>query len=76
MDEAQLKNEGVYQTFESITQHTEIPGWSDGFLITLLRLYQVQCAQLTFDIVIFGQSCLLLALLLTCFLIFFRLSFS
>jgi aconitate hydratase 2/2-methylisocitrate dehydratase len=25
MDEAQLKKEGVYQTFESLTQHTEIP---------------------------------------------------
>ena len=28
MDEAQLKKEGVYQTFESLTQHTEIPGCS------------------------------------------------
>lgn len=28
MDEAQLKKEGVYQTFESITQHTETPGCS------------------------------------------------
>jgi aconitate hydratase 2/2-methylisocitrate dehydratase len=26
--EAQLKKEGVYQTFESLTQHTEIPGCS------------------------------------------------
>lgn len=28
MDEAQLKKEGIYQTFESITQHTETPGCS------------------------------------------------
>ena len=28
MDEAQLKKEGIYQTFESLTQHTEIPGCS------------------------------------------------
>jgi aconitate hydratase 2 / 2-methylisocitrate dehydratase len=28
MDEAQLRAEGVYETFESITQHTEIPGCS------------------------------------------------
>ncbi|VVH65517.1 Aconitate hydratase 2 (EC [uncultured Gammaproteobacteria bacterium] len=28
MDEAQLKKEGVYQTFESLTQHTETPGCS------------------------------------------------
>lgn len=28
MDEAQLKTEGIYNTFESITQHTEIPGCS------------------------------------------------
>jgi aconitate hydratase 2/2-methylisocitrate dehydratase len=28
MDEAQLKTEGIYQTFESITQHTETPGCS------------------------------------------------
>ncbi len=28
MDEAQLKKEGVYKTFEAITQHTEIPGCS------------------------------------------------
>jgi aconitase B len=25
---SQLKKEGVYQTFESLTQHTEIPGCS------------------------------------------------
>ena len=28
MDEAQLKKEDIYQTFESLTQHTEIPGCS------------------------------------------------
>ncbi len=28
MDEVQLKKEGIYQTFESITQHTETPGCS------------------------------------------------
>ncbi len=28
MDEAQLKKEGVYKTFEAITQHTEVPGCS------------------------------------------------
>lgn len=28
MDEAQLRKEGIYETFEAITQHTEIPGCS------------------------------------------------
>ena len=28
MDEAQLRAEGIYKTFESITQHTEVPGCS------------------------------------------------
>jgi hypothetical protein len=48
--------QGMEPTSNDIYQYLNCFLLSDGFLITLLRLYQVQYVQPTFDIVIFGQS--------------------